>query len=270
MKKFNTIEMVIVFIIIISSVAIAKVGTEAINITYRNIKVYLDNREVSLKDANGNIVEPFIIDGTTYLPLRAVSEALDLKVDWEEEDSSIFIYSNIKPTKEENDEKEEIVPTETNVRPETRREVIARYIKEYNELNPDYMISQIYWEYGTYIKFMKDGIFIDVYYDNDRIKAVVTENTYFDKDDETRKDLSKRIATKYNDVIYYLAKVGNEDIARKSINKIYSDLEEGKYGSSLINNIVEFDNVTISYYNQSGFFSTTIEFDYERLDVPAN
>ena len=34
-------------------------------------------------DANGNYVEPFIIDGTTYLPVRGIASALGLNVGWD-------------------------------------------------------------------------------------------------------------------------------------------------------------------------------------------
>ena len=43
------------------------------------------------KDANGNTVEPFIIDGTTYLPVRAVSNALGLNVGWDDATSTVSL-----------------------------------------------------------------------------------------------------------------------------------------------------------------------------------
>lgn len=50
---------------------------------YNDIKITLDGSAVTPKDANGTVVEPFIIDGTTYLPVRAVAEALGLEVSWD-------------------------------------------------------------------------------------------------------------------------------------------------------------------------------------------
>ena len=41
------------------------------------------------KDVNGNVVEPFIIDGTTYLPVRAICNALGLKVNWNSETNTV-------------------------------------------------------------------------------------------------------------------------------------------------------------------------------------
>ena len=62
--------------------ASATVGRRTVEIDYNNISVTLDGKKVELVDANGKPVEPFAIDGTTYLPVRAVSTALGLDVEW--------------------------------------------------------------------------------------------------------------------------------------------------------------------------------------------
>lgn len=76
---------VLVTLILIGSVgtAMATVGTKAANLEYSNIKVTLDGTPVKLVDVNGNPVEPFIISGTTYLPVRAIAGAFGLEVDWD-------------------------------------------------------------------------------------------------------------------------------------------------------------------------------------------
>lgn len=50
---------------------------------YMDIKITLDGRPITPTDANGNVVEPFAITGTTYLPVRAISTALGLDVKWD-------------------------------------------------------------------------------------------------------------------------------------------------------------------------------------------
>lgn len=45
------------------------------------VSVTVDGKPVDMKDVNGNPVQPVIIDSTTYLPVRAVSEANGLNVD---------------------------------------------------------------------------------------------------------------------------------------------------------------------------------------------
>ena len=55
------------------------------NITVgRGVTIYVDDRKINPGDANGNPVEPMLYNGTTYLPIRAVSEMLDCKVDWDD------------------------------------------------------------------------------------------------------------------------------------------------------------------------------------------
>lgn len=52
-------------------------------LNYDGIAITLDGEKVTPKDANGNAVEPFIVDGTTYLPVRAIGDALGLNVNWD-------------------------------------------------------------------------------------------------------------------------------------------------------------------------------------------
>ena len=56
-----------------------------------NISVYVDNNIMQLKDANEKNVYPFIQNGTTYVPLRGVSEALDCDVIWDGNNKTILI-----------------------------------------------------------------------------------------------------------------------------------------------------------------------------------
>ena len=67
----------------------ASTGAVQVTLNYRDIKITLNGQEVQPKNACGDSVEPFIINGTTYLPVRAVSEALGLDVQWDEETGTI-------------------------------------------------------------------------------------------------------------------------------------------------------------------------------------
>ncbi len=69
--------------------------TKTIQAEFSNIKVYIDNVLVDLKDANGSTVEPFICDGTTYLPVRGVASALGCQVEWDEATQSVKLYKNV-------------------------------------------------------------------------------------------------------------------------------------------------------------------------------
>lgn len=58
---------------------------------FNNIKIYIDGNQIQPKDAQGNVVEPFIMDGTTYLPIRAVSNAFAKSVQWDGKTNSVYI-----------------------------------------------------------------------------------------------------------------------------------------------------------------------------------
>lgn len=71
--------------------AAATVGKMTVSIDYNNIKVTMNGTAVNLVDANGNAVEPFAINGTTYLPVRAVANSLGLDVGWDGATSTVTL-----------------------------------------------------------------------------------------------------------------------------------------------------------------------------------
>lgn len=71
--------------------AAATVGQRSVTVDYNNIKVTLNGEQVALVDANGKSVEPFAVEGTTYLPVRAVSGALGLEVGWDSATSTVTL-----------------------------------------------------------------------------------------------------------------------------------------------------------------------------------
>ena len=89
--------------------AVAKTGSELIEAWYSNIKIVLNGSEIAPKDANGRVVEPFTSNGTTYLPVRAISEALGKEVRWDGETHTVYIEDGKKPT--ETPEPVEATPT---------------------------------------------------------------------------------------------------------------------------------------------------------------
>ena len=58
---------------------------------FNNTKIYVDGKLVKAKDGNGNAVEPLVYNGTTYLPVRAVGEALNSKVTWDGPKNSVYV-----------------------------------------------------------------------------------------------------------------------------------------------------------------------------------
>lgn len=89
MKKI--IFFMLIIIMIYANVALASVGVKDEVLNYIGIQIEIDNNKIVPKDVNGNIVDPFIIEGTTYLPVRAISESLGKTVKWDGETRSVFI-----------------------------------------------------------------------------------------------------------------------------------------------------------------------------------
>lgn len=69
----------------------ASVATKTIDISYNDVKLCVDGITIEPKDANGNIVEPFISEGTTYLPVRAVASAFGKAVEWDGETKTVYL-----------------------------------------------------------------------------------------------------------------------------------------------------------------------------------
>lgn len=88
---FMTAALLICAASAIPSSVTAKNTKEIINASYKDIKLYIEGERVVLKDANGRIAEPFINDGTTYLPLRAVAGALSMEVEWDSEKNLVSL-----------------------------------------------------------------------------------------------------------------------------------------------------------------------------------
>ncbi len=96
MKRFNGKSFMIGLIIgalVFSSMAVAFAASYTANLKayYRDIKVYVDDRKIGYTASNGAYAEPFIVDGTTYIPLRLFSEKLGKNVLWDEKTNSIYI-----------------------------------------------------------------------------------------------------------------------------------------------------------------------------------
>lgn len=94
MKKLQGIIIgLLIGTIMMSGIAYAKQTRELISVAYSNIKILIDGKEYHPKDAGGNTVEPFIYNGTTYLPVRAIGNAFNKDVDWNAENSTVILGS---------------------------------------------------------------------------------------------------------------------------------------------------------------------------------
>lgn len=65
--------------------AVAAVTQTNLSVSYQDIKVYLDGSRLSLTE------EPFVYNGTTFLPIRSVAEAVGKEVTWEASTNSVYL-----------------------------------------------------------------------------------------------------------------------------------------------------------------------------------
>lgn len=97
MKKRKMIVSLALALVLLSGsvLAASAVKTQMIEANYMGIKLVVDGLKVTPKDAAGHEVEPFISNGTTYLPVRAVAEALGQDVEWDGATKTVYIGDNI-------------------------------------------------------------------------------------------------------------------------------------------------------------------------------
>ena len=74
-----------------NTAAVVKQLTANFTVGGNPISIFVDGNKISPKDGNGNAVDPFVVDGTTYLPVRAVSEALGKTVTWDGATATVYI-----------------------------------------------------------------------------------------------------------------------------------------------------------------------------------
>ena len=83
--------------LVTGGIVTAKKATETLEVTYSDIKIYKDNVPVEVKDVTGKVIEPFIYQGTTYLPVRGTSELAGMEVTWDGATRSVYLWDNIMP-----------------------------------------------------------------------------------------------------------------------------------------------------------------------------
>ncbi len=144
MKKF--LLFTLIFMMVLSSLPVSAASDY--------VTIILDGEELVPKDVNGNIVRPLLEKGTTYLPVRAVAEALRLDIEWHDETKSVFI--NGAPEKPEKSDAvnvyikgEKILPMDVN------GNVVNPILKDGSTFLPVRAISEAFgkevsWEQETH------------------------------------------------------------------------------------------------------------------------
>ena len=83
----------IVLLFGLSSPAFAVTTQKQINITY-GISLMFNDSQASLTDVNGNPVQPFVWQGTTYVPIRGVAQLFGADVSYDGKTNTALIYDD--------------------------------------------------------------------------------------------------------------------------------------------------------------------------------
>ncbi len=65
--------------------------TTLYDVIAEGVEIVIDGQKLIPTDANGNIVEPIIYNGTTYLPVRAIANAFDKPVYWDGPNYTVYL-----------------------------------------------------------------------------------------------------------------------------------------------------------------------------------
>ncbi|SMC91516.1 stalk domain-containing protein [Papillibacter cinnamivorans] len=76
----------------------ASAATKAILADYMGITVRVDGEVLNPTDVNGNPTEPFAVDGTTYLPARAIADACGYDVSWDQDTKTVDLTKKAEYT----------------------------------------------------------------------------------------------------------------------------------------------------------------------------
>lgn len=97
MRNFNFKSFILGVVLSFSTLILVEPLTAAITKTISvqsGVNIYVDDVKLDVRDANGKSVEVFIYNGTTYLPVRAVSQALNKAVSWDGKTQSVYLGSH--------------------------------------------------------------------------------------------------------------------------------------------------------------------------------
>ncbi len=75
---------------VVAAPALAALTAKTIQV-HTGVNVYVDGVKVDPKDVNGNPVDVFVYNGTTYLPIRAIGNALGKSVRWDGSTNTAYV-----------------------------------------------------------------------------------------------------------------------------------------------------------------------------------
>ena len=185
--------------------AYAKVANMDIPVMFNNIKIVVDGKELKTDK------EPFIYQGTTYLPVRAVGEAVGKNVTWDAASKTVILGE----TEQKEQEKEPEQPKETTSDDDSRLGKLAS--KPSTNVNNMKIQCTGVRESAGYI----DGIEVDFKFTNN---SDFEQTVWLDSLKVNNKDVEGSLYTKIlgDRSETYRLTIEDSDLKSAGIDKIYN------------------------------------------------
>lgn len=123
----------------------------------QTVRIVLNGDELVPTDANGKRVDPIIVEGTTYLPVRAIASALGLEVGWDGETSTVSLIKKEQKKEEIKEETTEEPAKQGNVIEGMAQVITNNRVEKTSELQDEktgkiYIADRMYTlgEWGSY------------------------------------------------------------------------------------------------------------------------
>ncbi|WIV12242.1 copper amine oxidase N-terminal domain-containing protein [Proteiniborus sp. MB09-C3] len=171
-KRMAVITTALILSLFLTSIAFADNGFKDLKAWFGDIKIFSNNQQVQLE------VKPFIIDGTTYVPLRALSNIFNKNINWDGTNLRIDITDKPDPniaylSQQIMQKQTKINELETKV---AQLEAELATTKKGSKYTLGELEDYLNKEYGKYEKVAFD---IELYGDKDDIEVEI----YVDLDD---------------------------------------------------------------------------------------
>ncbi len=148
------------------------------------INIELDGEQFIPKDANGKEVEVFVYNGTTYLPIRAISNIYESDIEWDGERKTVCLFKKAEASKKDMPTVDELLSHKMDGKLNTstienRKELnlidyednFKDLIVELKKIDKDFDAKKYKFLLNMYTEDGEDGIIKVYYYIDDKIKT---------------------------------------------------------------------------------------------------
>ena len=171
-----------------------------------DVKIVVDGRKINPTDANGNTVEPIIYNGTTYLPVRAVANAMGKAVYWDGPTYTVYLGDMDGKLEYPTVEIEAMVSI--NQKPQSTDKLTDNYGNRYSRAIKNGNSNYYKFEYLLNMKYSRFKATLYVpeetsYYNPGYLKIIADGKTIYTSPEMTRSSRPEYIdlnVTGYNDI----------------------------------------------------------------------